>query len=213
MSPTQYISLKSIPLKIIKLTLCPSPVLRYLSHFAMKQFQIPVCITVRYISHLLQRFSLFQDTTHGVWVYIIRIGTIQSVHTLSRSTQQGLVWFTFSWGHCPQLYHVFYLVCLPPFHDAVLISLAYSGFAVNLLNTLVWALSPYNLFTLGTAWGITVPHVLINMREIITTHLIPRPLRTPWASNFKPPAARWTRMILRGLDPAEPVTNSMRGET
>jgi hypothetical protein len=49
--------------------------------------------------------------------------------------------------------------------------LAYSGFAVNLLNTLVWALSPYNLFTLGTAWGITVPalagtHVLINMREI-----------------------------------------------
>jgi len=44
------------------------------------------------------------------------------------------------------------------------------GFTVNLLNVLIWALGPYELFTLGTAWGITVPglaatHVLINMRE------------------------------------------------
>ncbi|KAF7343872.1 hypothetical protein MSAN_01968500 [Mycena sanguinolenta] len=45
------------------------------------------------------------------------------------------------------------------------------GFTVNLLNVLVWAAGPYDLFTFGTAWGFTVPalaatHVLINMREI-----------------------------------------------
>ncbi|KAF7328103.1 hypothetical protein MSAN_02490100 [Mycena sanguinolenta] len=45
------------------------------------------------------------------------------------------------------------------------------GFTVNLLNVLVWALGPYDLFTFGTAWAITVPalaatHVLINMREV-----------------------------------------------
>ncbi|KAJ7621015.1 hypothetical protein FB45DRAFT_928121 [Roridomyces roridus] len=41
---------------------------------------------------------------------------------------------------------------------------------VNLLNTLVWALAPFELFTVGTAWAVTVPvmatnRLLFNMRS------------------------------------------------
>ncbi|KAJ7848484.1 hypothetical protein B0H14DRAFT_2767863 [Mycena olivaceomarginata] len=55
------------------------------------------------------------------------------------------------------------------FRDSILFFAC--GFTVNLLNVLIWALGPYDLFNLGTAWGITVPalaatHVLINMREV-----------------------------------------------
>ncbi|KAJ7824463.1 hypothetical protein B0H14DRAFT_2597241 [Mycena olivaceomarginata] len=69
------------------------------------------------------------------------------------------------------------------------------GFEVNLLNTLVWALSPYDLFTLGTAWGITVPalaatHVLINMREIYNHPFDTKATEDTMGIEFQ--AARWT---------------------
>ncbi|KAJ7604736.1 hypothetical protein FB45DRAFT_955400 [Roridomyces roridus] len=43
-------------------------------------------------------------------------------------------------------------------------------FGVNLLNTLVWVLGPFELFTVGTAWAVTVPvmaanRLLFNMRS------------------------------------------------
>ncbi|KAJ7143693.1 hypothetical protein C8R44DRAFT_724727 [Mycena epipterygia] len=44
-----------------------------------------------------------------------------------------------------------------------------STVGVNLFNLLIWALAPYDLFTVGTAWAVTVPvmaasRILFNMR-------------------------------------------------
>jgi hypothetical protein len=44
-----------------------------------------------------------------------------------------------------------------------------STVGVNLFNLLLWVVGPFDLFTLGTAWAVTVPvmaasHVLFNMR-------------------------------------------------
>ncbi|KAJ7315431.1 hypothetical protein DFH08DRAFT_715574, partial [Mycena albidolilacea] len=57
------------------------------------------------------------------------------------------------------------------FSEILSSSLLGAGFTVNLINVLIWALGPYDLFNLGTAWGVTVPglaatHVLLNMREV-----------------------------------------------
>ncbi|KAJ7080589.1 hypothetical protein B0H15DRAFT_1025123, partial [Mycena belliarum] len=48
-------------------------------------------------------------------------------------------------------------------------------FGVNLFNMLVWALGPYDLFTVGTAWAVTVPvmaanRILFNMRKVYHTN-------------------------------------------
>lgn len=67
---------------------------------------------------------------------------------------------------------LFFAWCvLVSFYNPTLTPLSNSGFTVNLINVLIWALGPYDLFNLGTAWGITVPglaatHVLLNMREV-----------------------------------------------
>jgi hypothetical protein len=72
---------------------------------------------------------------------------------------------------------LFFAWCvLNPFYNLTLTSLSYSGFSMYLLNVLIWALGPYDLFTLSTGWEITVPalaatRVLINMREVYNNPL------------------------------------------
>ncbi|KAJ7769204.1 hypothetical protein DFH07DRAFT_292712 [Mycena maculata] len=53
------------------------------------------------------------------------------------------------------------------FRDSVIYFVCTVG--VNLFNLLMWALGPYDLFTVGTAWGVTVPvmaasRILFSMR-------------------------------------------------
>ncbi|KAJ7848478.1 hypothetical protein B0H14DRAFT_2767834 [Mycena olivaceomarginata] len=60
------------------------------------------------------------------------------------------------------------------FRDSILFFAC--GFSMYLLNVLIWALGPYDLFTLSTGWEITVPalaatRVLINMREVYNNPL------------------------------------------
>ncbi|KAJ6555087.1 hypothetical protein DFH09DRAFT_1280488 [Mycena vulgaris] len=54
------------------------------------------------------------------------------------------------------------------FRDSVIYFACTVG--VNLFNLLMWAVGPYDLFTMGAAWAITVPvmaasHILFNMRR------------------------------------------------
>ncbi|KAJ7490133.1 hypothetical protein B0H11DRAFT_2009591 [Mycena galericulata] len=54
------------------------------------------------------------------------------------------------------------------FRDSVIYFLCTVG--INLFNVLIWALGPYDLFTVGTAWAVTVPsmaasRILFNMRK------------------------------------------------
>ncbi|KAJ7888070.1 hypothetical protein B0H14DRAFT_3856091 [Mycena olivaceomarginata] len=54
------------------------------------------------------------------------------------------------------------------FRDSVIYFACTVG--VNLFNLLLWVVGPFDLFTLGTAWAVTVPvmaasHVLFNMRS------------------------------------------------
>ncbi|KAJ7315426.1 hypothetical protein DFH08DRAFT_972123 [Mycena albidolilacea] len=60
------------------------------------------------------------------------------------------------------------------FRDSILFFAC--GFSMYLLNVLIWALGPYDLFTLSTGWEISVPalaatRVLINMREVYNNPL------------------------------------------
>ncbi|KAJ7449176.1 hypothetical protein FB451DRAFT_1531431 [Mycena latifolia] len=55
------------------------------------------------------------------------------------------------------------------FRDSVIYFACTVG--VNLLNVLLWAVGPFDLFTVGTAWAITVPamaasRILFNMRKV-----------------------------------------------